>query len=422
MGQTLVEKIISKSVGKSVSAGDIVVCPSDFTFIHDFSGPLTLDQLEKIDHSEPEVDGHELAVFFDHASPSSTKSAATDQGKLRTWAQENGATLYDVGSGISHQVIAEEVASPGMIILGADSHTVMAGAFGCFATGMGSTDIAAAMATGKSWLKIPETIRVDVHGELDSGVFAKDLNLKFIGEISTSGANFQSIEWGGEAIRSLPMNERLVLTNMGIEAGATNAVIASDQTTKEYLKQQGRADEWVEIFPDEDADYDRKIEIDADELEPTVSVPHHIDNTSEISELLDEDVEIDQIYMGSCTNGRFEDFQVFADILEDHDVHPDVRVVCTPASKEVHKKGMKTGLWESLIDAGAVVNSPGCGACPGVQTGILGDDETCLASINRNYEGRMGNPEASIYLGSPATCGISAVKGRISDPREYYHE
>ena len=302
----------------------------------------------------------------------------------------------------------EDYVNPGEILVGADSHTCTSGALGAFATGMGSTDVGIAIALGKTWL--------EVTGDFRPGVYAKDLILHLIGLIGADGATYKALEFTGETIRKMPMTDRFCLSNMAVEAGGKAGLIASDETTRQYLISRGRGDKFRQIDADPDAEYERVIQIDASKLEPTVSCPHTVDNTKLASEL--KDVKVDQVFIGSCTNGRVEDLRIAAEILKDKKIHKDVRLIVVPASREIYLEAMKEGILETLVKAGAAVNTPGCGPCVGVHAGILGDDEVCLSTQNRNFQGRMGNPKGYIYLSSPATAACSAITGMISDPRE----
>lgn len=418
MGKTIAEKIISEHSGREVKAGELAVAEVDLAYAQDWTGPLTISQIKEMGFTKLK-DPNKVAFFIDHSSPSSVKETATDHIKIRNFSKETGAKLYDVGEGVCHQIVAESLASPGMLILGADSHTCMGGAFSAFATGMGSTDVAVAMALGKTWLRVPETIKVIVRGKLLEGVYGKDIILHLIGLITAEGATYKSLEFHGDAIETLPFTERLAICNMAIEAGAKCGLIPSDDKTKVYMNEHKRGHQFRVINADKDALYEKIIEIDGNQLEPTISMPHTVDNTRPVSHPDCQGIKLDQVYIGSCTNGRIEDYRIAAKILQGKKAHPETRLVITPASKEVYLNLLGEGLIEILLEAGAVINSPGCGACPGAQTGILGDGERCLASINRNFKGRMGNPKAEVYLASPATCVASAIEGKIADPRKY---
>ncbi|MFY1112725.1 MAG: 3-isopropylmalate dehydratase large subunit [Methanosarcinaceae archaeon] len=411
----MAEKIISEHAGKEVSAGDIVVAAVDVAAVQDGTGPLAVQQLEKmglVQAKNPE----RTVLFIDHAAPSPHKDLSNAHKILRGFAKKTGVDLSEVGTGVCHQRLVESYVNPGDILIGADSHTCTSGALGAFATGMGSTDVAVGIALGKTWLRVPETIRINVTGEFKEGVCAKDLILYLIGKITADGATYKALEFGGETIEKMAMSDRFTLSNMAVEAGAKTGLIASDATTRAFLESRGRGDKFREIAPDEDAVYEEVIEIDASNLEPMVSAPHTVDNTSTAAGLAG--TKIDQVFIGTCTNGRIEDLAIAAKILEGKQRHPDTRLIVVPASKDVYLDAIAAGYIETFIKAGAAVMAPGCGPCVGVHQGILGDGETCLSTQNRNFQGRMGNTEGLIYLSSPATAAVSAIKGEITDPRE----
>jgi 3-isopropylmalate/(R)-2-methylmalate dehydratase large subunit len=416
MGKTLAEKILTRKSGMDAKAGGIVVAGVDLAFVQDSTGPLTLRQLNELGMATLK-DPKKTAVFIDHSAPSPARELSNDHLFLRQFAFEKNVALSDVGEGVCHQLVAESWAAPGDVIVGSDSHTVMAGAFGAFATGMGSTDIAVAMALGKTWFRVPETIRVVVHGKLGRGVYGKDVILHVIGLIGADGATYKALEFGGEAIDEMAMPDRLTIANMAVEAGAKVGLFPSDEVTHRYLTAMGRGERYSALQPDGDAIYERTIEIDGSALEPTVSKPHTVDNTALARDL--KGVRIDQVFLGTCTNGRLEDLRIAAAILRGRKRHPKTRLVVAPASKKIYLDAMATGYLTTLVEAGAAVVPPGCAACLGVHQGVLGDGEACLSTANRNFKGRMGNPNAFVYLGSPATAAATAITGEITDPREY---
>ncbi len=415
MGKTLAENILSSKSGTDVHAGDIAVVPVDLAFVQDTTGPLTVRQFQASGLKKVSDPG-KVALFLDHAAPSPRSELSNDHMLLRSFAAEQKCMIFDVGEGISHQIVAERLADPGQIIIGADSHSVTAGALGAFATGMGSTDVAMGMGLGKTWLRVPETIRVNVNGEFQKGVFAKDLILHVIGKIGADGATYKSIEFGGDTIDNMTISGRLTIANMAVEAGAKVGLFPSDRTTRRYLLSRGRGQHYKSIQPDPDAKYESVISIDASELEPTVSQPHTVDNVATAGKIKGK--KISQVFIGTCTNGRVEDFEVAASILRHKKVHPGVRLLIGPASREVLLDSMKARFIQALVEAGGTVLPPGCAACLGVHQGVLGDGEACLSTANRNFKGRMGNPESFIYLASPATAAASALAGEIVDPRE----
>ncbi len=415
MAKTLAEKILSHKSGLDARAGDIVVAQVDLAFVQDTTGPLTLREFEAGGFDQL-ADKERTILFLDHAAPSPNQQLSTDHILLRRFAEKRGCLLSDVGQGVCHQIVAESFARPGDIVVGADSHTVTAGALGAFATGMGSSDIAVAFALGKTWFRVPETIRVVTSGSFQKGVYAKDLILHLIGQIGADGATYKALEFGGDAVDLMPISDRLTIANMSVEAGAKAGLFAADDLTRDYLTKQERGNDYQPIAPDNDASYQKTIDIDAVGLEPTVSRPHSVDNTALAREL--EGTRIQQVFIGTCTNGRLEDLAVAASILKGKKRHPQTRLIVAPASRKVLLEAIETGYIKTLVEAEAVIISPGCGACLGLHQGVLGDGEACLSTANRNFKGRMGNPEAFIYLASPATAAATAITGRITDPRE----
>ncbi|HOX09898.1 MAG TPA: 3-isopropylmalate dehydratase large subunit [Candidatus Omnitrophota bacterium] len=417
MGKTISEKILSEHSGKELKADDFAIVKVDLCLLQDGTGPLAVRQLEQLGIKEV-VDPQGIAVFLDHAAPSPRKELSNDHITLRNFARRTGCYLFEVGEGVCHQIMSEMFTSPGDVLVGADSHTCTGGALGAFATGMGSTDVAVAMGLGKTWFRVPRTIKVVVNGKFRPGVFAKDFMLFLIGTLGAEGATYKALEFTGEAMESLPMPERLVISNMAVEAGAKAGIFASDKMTKAYLKQHGREDKYRELRSDKDANYDKEIDIEVDKLAPMVSMPHTVDNTKPVDKA--GKVKVHQVFIGSCTNGRIEDLRVVADIWKGKKRDTDTRVIITPASKDVYMLAVKEGLIETFVDFGATVTTPGCGACVGVHGGILGDGENCVSTSNRNFLGRMGNPKGFVYLASPATAAASAIKGELTDPREYF--
>lgn len=414
MGQTIAEKIISQHAGKKVKAGELCIAKVDVAAVQDGTGPLMVQEFKKLG-KKTLANPQRSILFIDHASPSPRKELSNTHLVLREFAKETGAVLSDTGAGVCHQRLVESFVNPGEILVGADSHTCTSGALGAFATGMGSTDVAVAMALGKTWLKVPSTFKIEVNGEFQKGVYAKDVILHLIGEIGADGATYRALEFCGSTIENMSMADRFTLANMAVEAGAKAGLFVSDEKTREYLEKQGRGDKFTEIKPDEDAVYERIIKIDASKLEPTVSCPHTVDNTKPAKAL--KDVKINQVFIGTCTNGRIEDLRIAAEILKGKKVNPDVRLIVVPASKQVYLQAMDEGLLKIFVESGGQILGPGCGPCVGVHAGTLGDGEVCLATQNRNFQGRMGNTKGFIYLCSPATAAVSAINGYITDPR-----
>ncbi len=416
MGKTLAEKILSEKSGLDAHAGDIVIAKVDVAAFQDGTGPLGIRQLEKMGIKKLKA---ATSIFFiDHAAPSPRKELSNDHILLRDFAKRTGALLSEVGDGVIHQRLVESYAKPGDVVIGGDSHTCTSGALAAFATGMGSTDVAIGMALGKTWFRVPATFRIEISGVFQSGVFSKDLILYVIGMLGADGATYKALEFGGETIERMSIESRFVLSNMAVEAGAKVGLIASDKITQEYLRLRGRPDDWRPLSPDKDAPYERTIEIDAHTIEPQVAFPHTVDNTRPVTQA--KGIKVDQVFIGTCTNGRIEDLRIAAEILKGKQRSSRTRLVVCPASRDVYLEAMKLGLLETLVRAGASIMGPGCGPCVGVHEGVLGDKEVCISTANRNFKGRMGNPEGFIYLASPATAAYSAITGEIRDPREVY--
>jgi len=416
MGKTLAEKILGERNRKDVCAGDIIISDIDVAMVQDGTGPLAVQQLQKM-NMEKAANPEKTVLFIDHAAPSPRKELSNAHKILRDFAKKTGAKLSEVGDGVCHQILVESYVNPGDVVIGADSHTCTSGALGAFATGMGSTDVAIGIASGRTWFRVPETFKIIVNGEFSKGVYAKDLILHIIGLIGADGATYKALEFAGDTIKNMSMADRFILSNMAVEAGAKVGLIESDEVTKAYLESRGRGDKFKKIKADDDAVYERIIEIDVSKLEPTISFPHTVDNTRTVSEV--GEVKVDQVFIGTCTNGRIEDLRIAAQILKGKKRYPDARLLVCPASREIYLKAMKEGLLKVFVEAGAAIMNPGCGACVGVHHGILGDGEVCLATQNRNFKGRMGNTEGFIYLSSPATAAASAIEGKIVDPRKY---
>ncbi len=413
MGRTLAEIILSEKSGQDAKAGSIVIAKVDVAAFQDGTGPLGIRQMQKLNIEK--VKAARSVFFIDHAAPSSRKELSNDHMLIRTYSRQVGAILSEVGDGVIHQRLVESYAKPGDVVIGGDSHTCTSGALAAFATGMGSTDVAVGMAMGKTWFKVPETFRVEVTGKFISGVYSKDLILYLIGKIGADGATYKALEFGGDAIDKMSMESRFVLSNMAVEAGAKVGLIGSDLITREYLKARGRVKDWRAIKPDRDAVYERIIKIDASKLEPMVSMPHTVDNIKAVRML--SKTKVDQVFIGTCTNGRIEDLKIAAGILKGRKCSGHTRLIVCPASRQVFLDSVRLGLLEIFVKAGGIIIGPGCGPCVGVHEGVLGDGEVCLSTANRNFKGRMGNPEGLIYLASPATAAYSAITGYISDPR-----
>lgn len=415
--KTIAEKILSEASGEDARAGDTVVADVDIALVQDGTGPLAVRQLQDMDMVKV-ADPENALIFLDHAAPTPTKELANDHKLLRWFAKETGAQLYDVGRGICHQLVNQNHTTPGDVLVGADSHTCTGGALGAFATGMGSTDVAVAMATGETWFRVPETFYFDISSDFDAGVYAKDLILRIIGDIGADGATYKSMEFGGPAVQNLSISERMTVSNMVVEAGAKCGPFPSDDITHQFLERQGRGDTYREITADEGAEYEKEFSYDLSDLEPQVAAPHMVDNVHPITDPEVEGVPVQEAFLGSCTNARLDDLEIAASILKGKETHPDTRLIVNPASREVYQAAIKSGAVDILLEAGAVIDPPGCGVCYGGHQGVLADDENAIGSNNRNFKGRFGNPKANVYLGSPATVAASALRGEITDPRD----
>jgi 3-isopropylmalate/(R)-2-methylmalate dehydratase large subunit len=413
---TLTEKILSEHAWKEIRAGEIAVIRVDLAYVQDGTGPLAVRKLQEMNFSKV-FNPQRTIFFFDHASPSPRFELSNDHAFLRAFADETGVQVSEIGQGISHQVVAEKWVRPGDVVIGADSHTCTGGALGAFATGVGSTDAAVAIALGKVWLRVPETIRVVVEGTLPIGVYGKDIILHLIGRIGAAGATYKALEFVGDTIETLDMAGRITIGNMAVEAGAKVGLFASDEITQGWLNRMERGKEFRKLSSDPDATYERTVPINARELKPTIACPHQVDNTKTIDQL--GEVRVHQVYLGTSCNGRLEDLHVAAQILKGKKVHAGTRMIVTPGSRVVYMEALKDGTMETFVEAGAVITSPGCGGCVGLHEGVLGDGEVCLATQPRNFQGRMGSPKSFIYLGSPAVAAATAIEGKIADPRKY---
>ncbi len=410
MGLTLVEKILAKAAGlKSVSPGDIIIANVDVAMSHDTTTPLAIKPFFEI--ADKVFDPDKVVIFFDHVVPPANIRSAILHKKIREFIKNVGIKNVHM-EGVCHQLLAEKYVKPGDVVIGADSHTCTHGALGAFATGVGSTDIATVYALGKIWLRVPETYRMNVYGKLKKGVYAKDVILSIIGYMGADGAVYKSIEFHGDLIKEFSVPSRLTLANMVIEMSAMNGIIEADEKTFEYTRRHG-----IVFHSDPDAEYEEVFDFDMSNLEPQVAKPHNVDNVTDVSEV--EGTEINQAFIGTCTNGRVEDILIATKILDKHKVKEGVRLIVTPASNRVYLECLKMGCIEMLLKAGAIVTNPGCGPCLGRHQGVLAPGEVAISTSNRNFMGRMGSPEAKIYLASPATVAASAIEGKITDPRRY---
>ncbi len=429
MGMTYTQKLLARACGRDqVDVGDILELPVHLAMSHE-NAALVINQFNDIfagTGTQPVVwDPERIAIIFDHRVPAESSKTATNQKKIREFVALQGIEkFHDVRGdegGICHQILPENgYVRPGQIVVGSDSHTTTHGALGAFAFGIGATEMAAVWALGSLLnVEVPGSIKVVVKGQLSNGVYPKDLILKLIGLLSAEGANYKVIEFHGEAIRDMSTSGRLVLCNMAVEAGATAGVVPPDAETRRYLRDEAGVPGELDMFgPDPDARYERVVEINADELDPQIACPHTVDNVKSISQVKGK--RLDQIVVGSCTNGRIDDIEIVARTLRGKHVAKGTRMLVFPASWRIYTEALKNGYITDMVLAGAVVCNPGCGPCLGVHQGALGDNETALATTNRNFKGRMGNPGAEVFLCSPAVAAASALSGVISDPREVH--
>lgn len=416
MYKTMAEKILSDKRGADVSTGDTVIVPVDFVFSHDGTMPLAIRQMESGLSTRKVYDPYKVAGVCDHASPSPSEKASNVHIFMRKFAKENKMPyFFENGDGICHQIVVEKFAAPWNIIIGGDSHTCTHGALGAFATGMGSTDIAAIMAYGKTWLRVPESFKIEVTGALPKHVCSKDVILHTIGEITADGATYMSMEFLGDGVDAMSVESRLTMSNMAIEAGAVTGLCQTDSKVRAFLESHKRGQEYRTLAPDKNATYADEIVVEVEGMEPMIAYPHRVDNVAPVTQF--EGVDVDQVCIGSCTNGRMEDIRIAAQILNGKKVAENTRLVVYPASRDILIRAMDEGLIKTLAEAGAAICPPGCGFCIG-RTVALGDGEVALSTQNRNFKGRMGNDNAEIYLCSPATAAVSAITGKITDPRD----
>ncbi|MHA2280641.1 MAG: 3-isopropylmalate dehydratase large subunit [Promethearchaeota archaeon] len=419
MSYTIAEKILlNHSDLKEVSPGQFTNCEIDLIMVHEQLGGRIHKEYEKlaIDYV---WDPNKIFFILDHWVPAPTISAAEMHQDAKNFAEKYKFVHnygYQVDKGICHQVLPEMGFSrPGMLIVGSDSHTTTYGAFNCLSTGIGATDVSVVFATGKLWFKVPDTFKINLEGKLSTGVMSKDIILKIIGDISTKGAIYKSLEFHGSGVNGLSIDGRMTIANMVVEAGAKFGIFLPDNKLKNWVER--RTNEPFEfVYPDNDAVYEKILDYDLSEITPVVAKPSNPGNLAKIEAV--EGIKIDQAFLGSCTNGRMEDFRIAAKILKGKIIDSKTRLIIIPASKEIYKEALKEGLIEVFINSGAVVGHSTCGPCIGGHLGVLGPEEVCISSSNRNFIGRMGSPSSQVYLASPATVAASALKGEITDPRE----
>lgn len=416
MSGTIAEKILSNHCGLDVRAGDIAICDVDFCFGQDGTSSIIIDSFKKLGVNKA-FDKEKFRMVIDHSAPSPNIGVSEIHKKMREFAMDFDLGLYDIGCGVCHQIIPQHGhVTCGDLVLGADSHTCTYGAINVFSTGVGSTDLAVTLACGKNWFRVPETIKVIVKGRLPAGVYSKDIILHIIKDIGANGATYKSIEFYGEAISALSVDARFTISNMAVEMGAKAGLMEADNHVLKWIAGRSKR-EPRPVRADFGARYAAVKQYDVSNLSPQVAKPHTVDNVSNVEEIAH--ISIDQAYLGTCTNGRLEDLEIAAKILKRNKVHPDVKFIVAPASREIFIEASKKGFIDIFIESGCVVVGPGCGPCVGTHNGVLADKEAAISTANRNFKGRMGNPNSFIYLASPATVAASAIKGKIADPREY---
>lgn len=410
---TLIQEIFARKVGRPVQIGEILLLNVDYIMSHDNTTPLAIKAFRDI--GKPILDKNRIVIHFDHAYPAPNILAAENHKKIIEFVKEQELP-HLLHQGVCHQVMIEEgYITPGAIVIGADSHSNTYGAMGAFGTGLGSTEIGVAWVTGKCWFKVPETIRVELSGQAQPGVFAKDVMIHIAGLLGMDGGTYRSVEFGGEYIDNLPMHERIIFPNMSTEIGAKCGLIAADDVTINYLENETPAKGPFERIVPIDPQYERVLAVDVSTLTPQVACHPDVDNVKPLAQV--EGLTVQEVYIGTCTNARYEDLEIVANMLKGKKVDPLVRVIVTPASDRIYKKALKNGLIEILMDAGCTVTGSGCGACIGRHGGILAPGERALTTMNRNFIGRMGSPLSEIYLASPATAAATALTGKITDPR-----
>ncbi len=414
MSQTFAEKILSAKAGREARAGEIVIASPDYILSHDNTAAI-IKEFQKLGLENIKCP-QKLVIILDHVVPAASEKYALNHKIIREFVKtQKIPNFYDIPNGICHQVFSEQgYALPGKLILGADSHTTTYGAFGAFSAGIGRSEVASLWATEEIWLRVPETIRIEIEGELPSGVYTKDVILKIIGTEGAGRANYKAVEFTGEAVKKFTMASRMVLANMAAEMGAKNAYFEVDEATMDWLKERAKV-EFEPVTSDPDASFEDVLQYDVSSFEPQVACPHTVDNVKSIKEV--EGTRFNQAVIGTCTNGRLEDLEMAARILKDNNVHPGIRVLVIPASRNEYMKAMDQGILKVLSEAGCVILNPGCGPCLGAHQGILAPGEVALSTANRNFRGRMGSRDAEIYLASPATVAASSLEGKITDPR-----
>lgn len=416
MGKTFSEKVLGQKAGKQVGAGEIVTVSPDYILSHDNSAAI-IREFEKLGLDKVKC-AEKIVIVLDHVVPASSEKYAQNHKVIREFVETQGIPhFFDVRHGICHQVFSENgFALPGKLILGADSHTTSYGAFGAFAAGIGRSEAASVWATDEIWLKVPETMRIEINGKLPPMVMTKDVILKVIGELGADRANYEAVEFSGTAVPGFTLASRMVMANMAAEMGAKNGYFVPDDKVFDWLQTRAQS-EFETVASDPDASFEAVFSYDISGLDPQVACPHTVDNVRPISEV--QGTPFNQAVIGTCTNGRLEDLMIAARILKGKKVHPHIRTLVIPASRKEYLEALKEGIIESLVEAGCLILNPGCGPCLGAHQGILAPGEVALSTANRNFRGRMGSRDSAIYLASPATVAASAIEGKITDPRKY---
>lgn len=416
MKKTIAEKILSKHAGKELKADDFAICKVDFSFGQDGTSSIIIDRVKELGLERVKT---KFCMVIDHNAPSPSEGVSRIHKRMREFSGRYETMLYEIGCGVCHQVILESgQILPGDLVLGADSHTCTYGALGVFATGVGSTDLAITLAAGKNWFKVPQTVKIIVKGKIPKGIFSKDIILHIIGDVTSNGATYKAIEFSGNVIDKLNMDGRFTICNMVVEMGAKAGFMPQDDKTIQWLKPRlTTKKKIIPVIADKGAAYAKILEYDISRLKPQVACPHTVDNVACAHEL--KKIKINEAYLGTCTNGRLEDLKIAAAILKSRRIFPGVKFIISPASRAIFQEALRLGIVGVFIKSGAVIVAPGCGPCVGTHNGIPADGEVVISTANRNFKGRMGNPNAFIYLASPATVTASAIKGHIADPREF---
>ena len=416
MSKTFVEKILSKKSGKDATRGSILEIEPDLCMSHDNAG-LVIKKFREIGR-ESVWNTDKILIILDHRAPAESIKTANEHKIIRDFVKEQCIEKYfEIGEGICHQLVVEKLLIlPGQVAIGTDSHTTSYGSIGAFSTGIGATEMAVVWATGQIWLKVPESFRITIKGNLPAGVFSKDIILHIIGDIGCDGAIYKSLEFYGETVEKMSISDRFVLSNLSMEMGAKSAFVPFDKVTKEYVNKTG-VFLFEPVFADSDAYYEKAFEYDISNLEPQIAFPHSVDNVKPISKA--KRIKVNQVFIGSCANGRIDDMEIAAKILKGKHIDKNVRLIIGPASKRIYSLSIQKGLFDIFLNAGAVIINPGCGPCLGAHQGIIGDGEVAVTTTNRNFRGRMGSTKGEVYLVSPATAAASAIKGEITDPREF---